>query len=158
DVELAPNGDIYIADMHHQRVRRVDGRTRVITTVAGSGRWGHTGDGGQATNASLAGPAGIALVPNSVGQLTLYIADYYNASVRAVGPDGVIRDVGSSERVTFGAPTRVAYAQQSKRPWDNLWVADSSVDRLVALPLRREQAPALARRLPALPALPRPAS
>jgi len=158
DVELAPNGDIYIADMHHQRVRKVDARTRVITTVAGSGRWGHTGDGGQATNASLAGPAGIAIVPNSVGQVTLYIADYYNASVRAVGPDGVIRDMGSSERITLGAPTRVAFAPQPRKGWDSLWVADSSVDRLVALPLRREQTPALARRLPALPALPRPAS
>jgi hypothetical protein len=141
--------------MHHQRVRKVDARTRVITTVAGSGRWGHTGDGGQATAASLAGPAGIAIVPGRTG-LTLYIADYYNGHVRAVTPDGIIRDVGAPERVSFGAPTRVAYAPRPARPWDNLWIADSSVDHLVALPLRREQPPALTRQMP-VPALkPRP--
>ena len=82
---LAPNGDIYIADMHHQRVRRIDARTRVITTVAGNGRWGNTGDGGLATRATLAGPAGIAVVPDPAGKLTLFIADYYNGKVRAVG-------------------------------------------------------------------------
>ena len=38
-----PTGDLYIADMHHQRVRRVDARTRIITTVAGNGRWGRRG-------------------------------------------------------------------------------------------------------------------
>ena len=69
DVALAPNGDIYIADMHHQRVRRVDARTRIITTVAGNGRWGNTGDGGPATAATLAGPAGITVVADAAGKL-----------------------------------------------------------------------------------------
>ena len=134
DVEIAPNGDIYIADMHHQRVRRVDARTRFISTVAGSGRWGSTGDGGRATDASLAGPAGIAIVPDELGLLTIYIADYYNGRVRAVGPDGIIRDVGSEARIEFGAPTRVAYAPRRA----SLWIADSSLDRLVALRIRNE--------------------
>src|SRR5205823_11095496 len=49
DVAVAPNGDVYIADMHHQRVRKVDARTHIITTVAGNGRWGNIGDGGPAT-------------------------------------------------------------------------------------------------------------
>lgn len=129
DVEIAPNGDIYIADMHHNRVRRLDARTRVITTVAGNGRWGNSGDGGPATAASLAGPAGVAVVPDSGGRLTLFIADYYNGRVRAVGPDGIIRDVSSNTTEMFGAPTRVAYA--SRGGW--LYVADSSRDRLVVL-------------------------
>ncbi len=87
DVTLAPNGDIYIADMHHQRVRKVDARTRIISTVAGNGRWGNTGDGGPATAATLAGPAGVAVVPDATGKLTLFIADYYNGRVR-VGRSG----------------------------------------------------------------------
>ncbi len=46
DVELGPNGDIYIADMHHNRVRKVDAKTHIITTVAGNGRWAKRfGDG-----------------------------------------------------------------------------------------------------------------
>jgi DNA-binding beta-propeller fold protein YncE len=132
DVDIAPNGDIYVADMHHQRVRKIDARTHVITTVAGSGEWGHTGDGGPAVSASLAGPAGIAIVPDDWGLLTLYIADYYNARVRAVTPDGIIHDVGNEARVRFGAPTRVAFAPARS----SLWVADASLDRLVALRVR----------------------
>jgi sugar lactone lactonase YvrE len=139
DVALAPNGDIYIADMHHQRVRRVDARSRIITTVAGNGRWGNTGDGGPATQATLAGPAGIAVVPDSAGNLTIFIADFYNGRVRAVGPDGIIRDVTDDDEV-FGAPTRVAYGSNRRGAW--LYVTDSNRDRLVILPIARI-APAL---------------
>jgi len=133
DVAIAPNGDIYIADMHHQRVRKVDARTRIITTIAGSGEWGHTGDGGPATQAAMAGPAGLAIMPEPQGQVTIFIADYYNGRVRAVTPDGIIRDVGEEGRVTFGEPTRVAFASRREL----LWVADSSRDRLVSLSVRR---------------------
>jgi sugar lactone lactonase YvrE len=133
DVDIGPSGDIYIADMHHQRVRKVDAATHIITTVAGSGRWGHTGDGWPATDASLAGPAGIAVVPDEFGGVTLYIADYYNGRVRSVTPDGVIHDVGGEERVTFDAPTRVAFASRRQ----SIWIADASLDRLVALRIRR---------------------
>ncbi|MFN7916166.1 MAG: glycosyltransferase [Vicinamibacterales bacterium] len=128
DVALGPNGDIYIADMHHQRVRKVDAKTRIITTVAGTGRWGNTGDGGPATAATLAGPAGITVVADAAGKLTLFIADYYNGRVRAVGPDGIIREV-SEDREAFDAPTRVAYSRRGG--W--LYVTDSSRDRLVVL-------------------------
>ena len=136
DVAIAPSGDIYIADMHHQRVRKVDARTRIITTVAGSGTWGHTGDGGPATQAAMAGPAGLAIAPEPQGQITIFIADYYNGRVRAVTPDGIIRDVGEEGRVTFGEPTRVAFAPKREL----LWVADSSRDRLVSLSIRRSVA------------------
>src|SRR5207244_7232651 len=44
DVAVARNGDIYIADMHHNRVRRVDARTAIITTVAGNGSFASGGD------------------------------------------------------------------------------------------------------------------
>lgn len=156
DVALAPNGDIYIADMHHQRVRRVDARTRIITTVAGNGRWGNTGDGGPATAATLAGPAGITVVADAAGKLTLFIADYYNGRVRAVGPDGIIREV-SEDREAFDAPTRVAYSRRGG--W--LYVTDSSRDRLVVLNIAKV-APTLAPPPPprrrAAPAAPRPAA
>jgi GT2 family glycosyltransferase/DNA-binding beta-propeller fold protein YncE len=132
DVAIAPNGDIYIADMHHQRVRRIDARTRLIWTVAGNGRWGNSGDGGLAVNATLAGPAGIAVVGDAVGGVTLFIADFYNRRVRAVGPDGIIRDVNDDNNA-FGAPTRVAFTPRGN--W--LYVADSSNDRLVVLNVPR---------------------
>jgi hypothetical protein len=125
-------GDIYIADMHHNRVRKVDAKTHIITTVAGTGEWGFSGDNAPATRARLAGPAGIAVVPEVGGGVTLFIADFYNERVRAVGPDGIIRDLTEDGRVAFGAPSRVAYASSGpKRGW--LYVADSSGDKIVPL-------------------------
>ncbi len=132
DVQIAPNGDIYIADMHHQRVRKVDRATHVITTVAGSGAFGPGGDDGPATKANLAGPAGIALVPEPGGAITIFIADYYNGQVRAVGPDGIMRNVSDEGRVAFGAPSRVAFALGGpKRGW--LYVTDQSDNNVVAV-------------------------
>ena len=130
DVALDPrNGDLYIADLYHNRVRKVDAKTHIITTVAGNGKWGNSGDDGPATDAMLAGVAGIALMSEPGGALTIFIADYYNGLVRAVGPDGIMRNVSDEGRVVFGAPTRVAFAP--KRRW--LYVADSSLDKLVVL-------------------------
>jgi GT2 family glycosyltransferase/DNA-binding beta-propeller fold protein YncE len=130
DVAIDPRtGDIYIADMHHNRVRKVDAKTHFITTVAGSGVWGNSGDDGPAKNARLAGPAGVAVVNEPGGKVTVFIADFYNGHVRAVGPDGIIRDLSDEGRQAFGAPTRVAY--DPRRGF--LYVADSSLDRVVPL-------------------------
>jgi len=127
---------IYIADMHHNRVRRVDARTHIITSVAGNGRWGFTGDDGPATDATMSGPAGVAVVPEPGGKVTIFVADFYNGHVRAVGPDGIIRDVSDEGREAFGAPTRVAFALTGpKRGW--LYVADSSEDKIVPLIIPR---------------------
>ncbi|MBZ5555926.1 MAG: glycosyltransferase [Acidobacteriia bacterium] len=133
DVEVDQRtGDLYIADMHHNRIRKVDARTQIITTVAGSGAWGDSGDDGPATRAQMAGPAGVAVVPEPGGKVTIFIADFYNGHVRAVGPDGVIRDVSDEGRQAFGAPTRVAYAATGPhRGW--LYVTDSSEDKVVPL-------------------------
>jgi len=125
-------GDIYIADMYHNRIRHIDAKTQIISTVAGNGHWGYSGDGGPATEASLAGPAGVAVVPGANGRPTIFIADYYNKVVRAVGPDGVIRDLSGDGNVVFEAPTRVAYVSAGPHAgW--LWVVDSSQNNLVSL-------------------------
>jgi DNA-binding beta-propeller fold protein YncE len=148
DVVVAANGDIYIADMHHNRVRKVDARTHLISTVAGSGLWGHSGDDGPATSARLAGPAGVAVIEEPGNAVTIFIADYYNGHVRAVAPDGIIRDLSDEGREVFGAPTRLAYAART----GFLYVADSSNDRVVPLIIpKRVAAPSLmSPRVPAL--------
>src|SRR5260221_3152417 len=134
DVALDPRtGDLYIADMHHNRVRRVDAKTRIITTVAGSGIFGHSGDDGPATEARFAGPAGIAVVNEPGGRVTIFIADFYNQRVPAVGPDGIVRDLTDEGREAFGAPTRVAF--DAGRGF--LYVADSTRDRVVPLIIPR---------------------
>ena len=52
--------------------------------------------------------SGIALMPEAGGKLTIFIADFYNETVRAVGPDGIMRSISDEGRVAFGTPTRVA--------------------------------------------------
>jgi sugar lactone lactonase YvrE len=87
-IALDSAGDLYIADMANQRVRRVapDG---TITTVAGNGKFGHSGDGGPALEAELEDPAELAA--DSKGNL--YILEYQGSQVRKVSPDGVISTV-----------------------------------------------------------------
>ncbi len=86
-------------DAHHSYDGRTlylgDGTTRgaaaanVISTVAGTGRPGHSGDGGPAIDARLRWPQGVAVGPDG----SLYIADSYNDRVRRVAPDGIITTV-----------------------------------------------------------------
>ena len=84
-------GNLYIADDVNQRIRRV-GRNGIITTVAGNGSSGYSGDGGSATSAQLAGPSGVAV--DAAGNL--YIADVDNNRIRKVGTNGIITTVAGN--------------------------------------------------------------
>ena len=72
-------GSLFVADSGNNRIREVD-TNGIITTVAGSGSWGYSGDGGSATDASLNWPASVAV--GAFGDL--FIADAYNARIRRV--------------------------------------------------------------------------
>jgi uncharacterized protein (TIGR03437 family) len=80
-------GNLYIADEGHNRIRKVDVSTGIITTFAGNGTPGHSGDGGPATSAQLLEPLGVAF--DKAGNL--YIAD--SSSVRKVDTSGTITTV-----------------------------------------------------------------
>ena len=119
-VAVGPDGSLYVSD-HNSKIRRV-GPDGVITTFAGNGVVGYSGDGGPATAASLGNPWGVALGPDG----SLYIADYSNNVIRRVGPvgpDGIRRittvagngvngqssgDGGPAIAATVGAPLGVA--------------------------------------------------
>ena len=73
-VTLDAQGNLYIADSGNYRVRRVDATTQIITTVAGDGTQGYSGDGKAAIDAELFIPQGLAL--DAAGNL--YIADRDN--------------------------------------------------------------------------------
>jgi uncharacterized protein YjiK len=60
-VAVDESGNIYIADSNNHRIRMVTKRTGIITTVAGTGTAGYSGDGGLATYALLDGPRGVAV-------------------------------------------------------------------------------------------------
>jgi len=79
-VAVDSSGNIYIADMLNNRVRKVTASTGVITTVAGNGHSGYNGDNILATSAELNNPTGVAV--DSSGNI--YIADQLNGRIRKV--------------------------------------------------------------------------
>ncbi|MBM3949267.1 MAG: hypothetical protein FJ312_08550 [SAR202 cluster bacterium] len=81
-------GNIYFADTLNNRIRKID-TSGIITTVAGNGARGFSGDGGPATSAQLYRPNDVEVGPDG----TLYIADTYNNCVRSIGVDGVMRTI-----------------------------------------------------------------
>ncbi|MBN1570137.1 MAG: hypothetical protein JXA73_20005 [Acidobacteria bacterium] len=85
-IALGPDGGIYIADTGNHRIRRI-GPDGIISTVAGTGVSGFSGDGGPATQASFSWPTGIAAGLDG----SLYISDSFR--VRRIWPDGIIRTI-----------------------------------------------------------------
>ena len=96
DVRVNSLGNLFVADISAQRVRRI-GPDGVITTVAGTGTAGFGGDGGAATSALLNAP--IEVVPDAFGNL--YIADSGNNRVRRVNGAGVISTIVGSGTAGF---------------------------------------------------------
>jgi sugar lactone lactonase YvrE len=82
DLAFDGDGNLYIADARDHRVRRVD-NSGVITTVAGTGSAGYTGDGREARLAQVSSPTGVAVD----SQQRLLIVDAGNSRVRRVGED-----------------------------------------------------------------------
>ncbi len=89
DLAWGPDGRLYFADASNHRIRAIDLKTGILTTVVGSGKApngvkpfavGDLGDGGPATSAALNHPQGLTFDQNG----TLYIADTYNQRIRKV--------------------------------------------------------------------------
>ena len=123
-------GDLYIADSDNHRVRRVDS-SGTITTIAGTGERGYSGDGGPATAATLAEPYAVAV--DAVGNI--YIADSDNASVRKVGLDGTISTVaGGSPQARPEAGPGIGFPRAlAIGPSRELFIADYYLDSILRL-------------------------
>jgi DNA-binding beta-propeller fold protein YncE len=101
-------GGVYIADGLDNRIRRINAQG-LMTTVAGTGLPGYSGDRGKATLASLDDPRTMVLDAN----LNLYIADYNNNVVRRISPDGTINTIagnGSQLYTTDGQALRIGFS------------------------------------------------
>jgi sugar lactone lactonase YvrE len=82
---LEPDGRVIVADNGNHRIRRID-PTGTVTTVAGTGVHGFSGDGGPATEAMLGGPRGLAHGPDGL----LYFGDADAGRVRRIRADGIV--------------------------------------------------------------------
>lgn len=85
-------GNIFIVDIDSQRIRKVNASTGIISTVAGNGFAGFSGDGGAATLAQLNYPVGVAVDKRG----NLYISDHVNARIRKVDTAGIISTIAGS--------------------------------------------------------------
>ncbi len=131
-VALDGLGNLYFTEQNNHRIRKVD-TDGWITTVAGTGTQGYSGDGGQATRARLSGPRGVAL--DTAGNL--YFADSGNHRIRKVNTDGWITTVagtgtqgysgdgGQATRARLSIPTGVALDGLG-----NLYFADTDNHRI----------------------------
>jgi sugar lactone lactonase YvrE len=93
---LDASGSVYVADLGTGVLRKVDAKTGIISTVAGDGQIGYSGDGGQATSAKFEQMYGLAVD----GQGDLYIADSYNGRIRYVNAStGIVSTIAGDGRI-----------------------------------------------------------
>lgn len=127
-VAVDSSGNLFIADTGNAAIRKIAAATGIVTTVAGDGAAGYSGDGGAAVKATLSLPSGIAVD----GSGNLYIADTQNNAIRKVvaatgiittvagnGGAGYSGDGGPATSAEFNTPQDVAVDASS-----NLYIAD----------------------------------
>lgn len=123
------SANLYIADTSNNRIRKL-ATNGVISTVAGNGNYGYSGDGAVATSASLEGPQGVATDVSG----DLYIADTSNGRVRKVSVSGIITtsagggnggDGGAGVLAQFSLPQSVTSDNAG-----NIYIADTSGNRV----------------------------
>ncbi len=131
-VVVDPSGNIYFSDSSNQRIRRVapDG---TITTIAGNGLEGFSGDGNLATGATMSFPLGLAR--DQVGNL--YFTDGNNNRVRRITPAGIISTVAGDGKGRFAGDGGLATLASLNIPSDlaidfagNLYIADAGNNRV----------------------------
>ena len=121
------NGNLYIADWASSVIRKVNMTTGIITTVAGNGTAGNSGDGQLATNARLFAPYDVSIDPDG----NIIIADFWNARIRKVDGSGIIStiagtgvigyngDGGLATEAALHGPANIALDKQG-----NIYISD----------------------------------
>jgi trimeric autotransporter adhesin len=127
-------GNVYIADTYDHRIRKVFKNSGVITTVAGTGKSGYSGDGGQAISAEFYGPHGVTV--DALGNI--YIADTYDNRIRMVTTStGIITTVAGTGVDVYSGDRGQATSAQMSNPHGiavdasgNIYIADSYDHRI----------------------------
>jgi DNA-binding beta-propeller fold protein YncE len=121
------------------RIRKVDHATGIITTIAGDGTPGYSGDGGPAAQAEINHPVDVAIADDN----TIYFSDVYNHCIRKIDPSGIISSVaGACHFTPEGEPGKFSgdggppLEAQLYKPYgidlvgNRLYVSDSYNNRL----------------------------
>lgn len=126
-------GNVYVCDNQNQRVRKINVATGIITTVAGNGTAGYSGDGGPATSARLSYPNGIFI--DGVG--IMYIGDASNNVIRKVNSSGIISTIAGTGVAGYsgdGGPATAAMLNLSSNLYvdaaGNILFADTYNERV----------------------------
>lgn len=143
DVAFDPAGNMIFSDTFNHVLRRVDVHTGVITTIAGTGAKGFSGDGGPATRAELNEPYGVVVARDG----TIFFADRLNRRVRAIDASGNIKTLAGDGGGKFhgdGGPAAVAGLAEPNGLAFNadqsvLFIADVADHRVRAVDLRSGQ-------------------
>jgi DNA-binding beta-propeller fold protein YncE len=134
DLAFDPDGNLCFSDTYNHCIRRIDMRSGVITTIAGTGQQGFSGDGGPATETRMNQPYGIVIDRSG----HVYVADRLNQRVRLIDTSGVITtlagdgsgkfggDGGPSVRAGLAEPNGLALDRDHRR----LFIADVADNRV----------------------------
>ena len=126
-------GNVFISDTGNHRIREVSAATGIITTVAGTGTGGYSGDNGAATSAEISNPRGIAVDATD----NLYIADYGNERIRKVSNTGIITTVAGNGSGGYNGDNIAATSAELNIPLGvavdaagDLYIADAGNNRV----------------------------
>ncbi len=126
EVRFDASGNMFFVEMKNHLIRRVDAQTGIISTVAGTGRAGYSGDGGPAQMATFKQPHSIALDRRG----GLYVADIGNHRIRHIDLDtGIINTIAGTGDKQMPADGQTAQGQPILGPRalaiasDTLWIA-----------------------------------
>ena len=133
-VAVDASGDIYIADYANVLIRKVTVSTGIITTIAGTGYYGFSGDNGLAINAQVYGPEGIALDNSG----NVYIADTWNNRIRKINSStGIITTIAGDSIQGYNSDGILATAAELYWPagvvvddTGNVYIADTYNNRV----------------------------
>ena len=137
-VSVDISGNVYISDLINNKIRKVNS-AGIITTFAGTGVQGNSGDGGAATSAQLTGPTGVSV--DIYGNV--YIADYYDNKIRKVTSAGIITTFAGTGTAGDSGDGNAATSAQLYYPhgvsvdiYGNVYIADTwnSKIRMVVVP------------------------
>ena len=105
-------GNLLISDTGNNRIRKVDMTTNTITTIAGTGTAGYSGDGGPAAAAELNHPVDLAVADDG----TIYFTDVYNNCIRKIDPSGTISAVAGKCKYTPDGGTKGVFSGDGGAP------------------------------------------